>query len=547
MELKSYDLQRKVSDIDESQYFTGRIINQPQQKSKTVKLLLKSVGYKGRFNWYKCRIKILAHIQKDVNSCKLEQGDIIVAMTNIRKPCGPENPYQFNYKRYLYYKGIARESYIRSGTWEIIGHGKSLMIYSSQLRNKLLRLYKRYGFKNDEFAVLSALTLGFRDDLRPETKRSFVSAGVMHTLAVSGLHTGIVFYVLNIIFGFLSENRYGKIIKLILVILLLWFYALLTGASISVIRASAMFSLIQIGNSIKRTINIYNILAALAFFLFLFNPFQVFDVGFQLSFLAVLSIVFFQPRFYRILTFRNRIIDRVWMLFTVSIAAQIGTFPVVIYYFHNFPLYFWITNILILPPVAIVIYLALLLFIFSPLNKAAFVIAGFLDIVLMLINNFVNTVKKFPSSLIEGLYNSLAETILLYAIIISVSVFILFKKRISLIVCQIFIICFLSFKMLRKYSIYKQKEIVIFNVNKYSVVNLIDGKKNYLITDLNTEGINEKLPDPVKDYWLRRGVYDVSRIFNISELTGNEKACNEDGGIYYGNIGGNPILNFKGK
>ncbi len=547
MELKLNDSQRFLPQTEKSEYFFAEVIDQPQHKANTVKVLLKITGHRDSLQWYKCKMKALTYFQKDNNTGKISNGDIIILKTILRQVKEPANPYEFNYKRFLRFKGIIYQSYIKSGTWQIAGHGKSLMIFASHLRNELLKLYRKYGFDNDEFAVLSALTLGYKDELGAEIKKAFSSAGAMHILAVSGLHTGIIFYVLNILFGFLGKMAYGKTIKLILVVLLLWFYALLTGLSISVIRAASMFSLIQFGNSFRRTINIYNILAVLAFFILVINPLQMCDVGFQLSFLAVLSIVFFQPRFYKLLTFNNRIIDKIWLLFTVSIAAQLGIFPIIIFYFHHFPVYFWITNLLIILPVAVVIYLAIMLFIFSPLGQVAFIIAKSLNLILVLINLFVNTVEKFPFSLIDGIYNTFTETVILYLIIISISVFVIYKYRIHLRIALFCILCFLSINLYRKYIINKQSKIVVFNINKFTALNFIEGRNNYLFTSIDVEDKDKILLNSVQNYWIKHGISDINKLISLIDSTGNRKACNNIGGLTFRYLHNNLLFNFKGK
>jgi competence protein ComEC len=546
-ESESYYTKRIYSNIFNSKCFIAKIISEPQQKNKTFKLIMRIIGFEDSNVLRKCNIKILAYIHKDFNSERLTQGDIIVTKTLLRQIQGPDNPYEFDYKRFMYYNGIAFTSYIKAGTWKLTGHSDNLKTYSVRLRNHFLGLYRKYGFENDEFAVLSALTLGYRDELSTEIKRSFSNAGIMHILAVSGLHTGIVFYVLNFVFGFLLNFRYGKTIRLILVILALWIYAFLTGASITVIRASAMFSLIHFGKYIKRTVNIYNIIAALVFFLLVFNPFQVFDMGFQLSFLAVLSIIFFQHRLYKLLTFKSYLPDRIWILFTASISAQIGTFPVVIYYFHHFPSWFWLTNIIILPLVALVIYLAILLFILSPIPQVALFVSKFLNLVLMLINSIAHTVNQIPFSLIDGIYNSLTETIMLYAIIISLSIYIISKNKFYLLISMSCIICFLSLNLYKRYNIYRQREIVIFNIRGYSVINFIRSRNNLMVTGMNPAVSDKVLHGSVKNYWIRHGVSDRINILNTSDLTVNNTVCDTICRICCCNIYGNPVFSFGGK
>ena len=178
----------------------------------------------------------------------------------------------------------------------------------------------------------------------------------MHVLAVSGLHVGIIFFILNFLLTPLNRNKRLLKIKLFLLVGALWFYAFLTGLSPSVMRSCTMFSFIVVGENLNKRTNIYNTLAASAFLLMLINPLIIFGAGFQLSYIAVISIVFFQPRLAALVAVKNRILKYVWDLFTVSVAVQIGTAPISIFYFHQFPVYFWLSNFIVIPGAALILY-----------------------------------------------------------------------------------------------------------------------------------------------------------------------------------------------
>lgn len=538
----------KISgQISRAEYYLCKIINQPDRRSGTVKVLLRIISYKDSISWYKCKTNMQAYFQKDNKTGSLSCGNIIIIKSELQEFNNLNNPCEFDYKRFMEHRGIKYRSFIKTGTWETIGQYNGLKIFAVKLRNKLLGLYRIYGIKDKEFAVLSAFTLGYRDELNPEIRQAFISAGAMHFLAVSGLHVGIIFYVLNILFGFLRKIKYGKSVKLILIILILWSYALLTGLSPSVLRASAMFTLIQIGISFNRTINIYNILAVTAFLILIYNPLQISDAGFQLSFLAVLSIFYFQPLFYKLLIFKNRILDKVWMISTVSVSAQLGVFPVIIYYYHHFPVYFWLTNILIIIPLALSMYLAIVLFIIYPIGQVAFIIAEILKLILRLINFFIMTVEKLPASIIENIYNNLVETILLYLLIITISMFVLFKHRRYLNVSLLCIICFLSVNLQRDYKMYRQKKIIVFNINDHTVVNFIKGSNSYLLTDLSLEKENRILLSSVQNYWLKHGVSDFRKVIHTGDSIDN--TCNYDNtaGLHIKRLFDNMFINFRGK
>ena len=542
------DYQENISaKINIAEYYLCKINNHPETKSNSVKVLLRIIGYKNSGCWYKCKTNILAYFQKDNNAKTLSSGKVIILKSRLQEVSNSKNPCEFDNKKFLERKGIRYQSYIKTGTWQTVGQCNGLKIFAVKLRNKLLNLYRKYGINDNEFAVLSAFTLGYKYELNPEIRNAFISAGAMHFLAVSGLHVGIIFYVLNNLFKFCGKIKYGKNIKLILIVIILWFYALLTGLSSSVIRASAMFTLIQAGISLNRTINIYNVLAFAAFSILICHPLEIYDAGFQLSFLAVLSIIFFQPLFYRLLNLKNRILDKVWMLFTVSVSAQIGVFPIIIYYFHHFPVYFWLSNILIIFPLALSIYLAISLFIFNPVNQVALIIAKILNLVLKIINFFVMTIEKLPGSLVENIYNNHSETILLYMFIISISIFIILKNRHYFTVSLLCVICFLSINFIRKYKIYQQNKIIVFNINKYTAINFINGRNNYLLTDLNPEKDRRILLNTVQNYWLKHGINDISKVIDIGASASNNQILDNTAQLHIKQLFNNMFVSFRDK
>ena len=233
------------------------------------------------------------------------------------------------------------------------------------MRDKLLNILKENGLKNNELAVASALILGYKDDLGEELKHSYSSAGATHVLAVSGLHVGIIFLVLNFLLNILDKNDRFKISKAILLICFLWAYATITGLSPSVVRAATMFSFVTIGKSFGKSSSIYNTLCASAFVLLVYNPYLIMEVGFQLSYLAVVGIVYFQSIIYKWIYVKNKFLKYIWMITSVSIAAQLTTFPLGLLYLHQSPTYLFASNLFVIPGAMLIIGLGILLFITS--------------------------------------------------------------------------------------------------------------------------------------------------------------------------------------
>ncbi|MEA3318280.1 MAG: ComEC/Rec2 family competence protein, partial [Bacteroidota bacterium] len=334
----------KIKSVDEKLYSSiVYLTSEPAETENSVKAFGKILCLKDSASYKSINLNTLLYFKKDSNSKKLKIGDKLVLKSYINEIKHNGNPNAFNYKKYLSYKGIKYQAYIKSGNWEIIDSniGNPILLYANKIRRNLLSVYKEYDISGDELAVLSALTLGYKSDLSNEIKQSYAASGAMHILAVSGLHVGIIFIILNNLLFFLERNYFGKIIKVLIIIGFLAFYTLLTGMSSSVLRASIMFACFSFGNLFNRQTNIYNTLAVSAFIILAFNPYAIMDVGFQLSYIAVISIVFFQAKIYGLINISNYIGNKIWELLSVSIAAQIGTFPIAIYYFHQFPNYFW--------------------------------------------------------------------------------------------------------------------------------------------------------------------------------------------------------------
>ncbi len=547
MKSKLYYRDKLSGEINSKGCYLCKITNQPDLRPGTVKALLKIIGYKDTTGWQRCKTNLQAYFYNDNGSGSLSCGDIIVIKTRLQQFKNLKNPCEFDYKRFMERKGIKYRSYIKKGRWQTIGHYNGLNTFAVKLRNRLLGLYREHGIRNREFAVLSAFTLGYRHELDPELKQAFISAGAMHFLAVSGLHAGIIFYVLNILFRFLERIQYGKGAKLIFIILILWFYALLTGLSPSVLRASAMFTLIQTGIYFNRTISISNILAVTAFLILIYNPLQISDPGFQLSFLAVSGIISFQPLLYKSLIFKNRILNKVWIVSTVSVSAQLGVFPLIIYYYHHFTVYFWLTNILIIIPLALSMYLAIVLFVIYPFGQVASIVARILVLILKLIDFFIMTIEKLPGSIIKNIYNNVTETILLYLIIITTGMFVIIKQRKYLHASLLCIIFFLSVNLLRCYKIYRQKRIIVFNINNHTAVNFIKGRNSYLVTDLNTEKENRVLLSPARNYWLKHGVSDIDKVIYPGDSSGNVVNYDTTGELHVKRMSHNIFVNFRGK
>ncbi len=450
----------------------------------------------------------MLYFEKDSIIEKTGYGDLILAQTYMNQIRPPSNPYEFDYKSYLAKKGIYHQSYIPKDAWQEtdINRGNWLFSFSFSLREKVLTAFKKNGIHGREYAVASALVLGYKGKLDKELQEDFAGAGAMHVLCVSGLHVGIIYVIINSLLIFFNRIPKGRIFKTIIILIVIWFYAILTGMSPSVLRASTMFSFVAIAVSIKRNTNIYNTIAASAFILLVINPLLITEVGFQLSYAAVIGIIILQPKIYQLWKPRNIILDKIWALTGVSIAAQLATFPMAIYYFQQFPNYFILTNLLVIPLASIVLYGGLLVAIFSIIPQISLFLAGIFSKILMAMHSSVSLIENLPHSTSTGLQLNETEVILLYLIIIFFVHFLILKKLKQLKIALLLSILLLTSFNIGKWKTQHQKKLIVYNTKNFSAIDFVSGTTNYFFSDTALSAREDIFEYSIRNNWWRSGV-----------------------------------------
>ena len=463
-------------------------------KAKSFKCEVEVIAGKSDNDWQNTEGKAILYFAKDSLTELLKYGDKIIINGKWNAIENPSNPAQFNYKSYLYNSGITAQQYVKNDAWKLISNQKdfSIMKFAFIYQKKLLRILES-NFQDEELAVISALLLGYKDLLDRETIMTYASSGAMHVLAVSGLHVGIIYLVLNSLFFFFGNIKYGNYIKAILLILSLWAYALLTGLSPSVLRAATMFSFIIIGSALKRETNIYNTLAASAFVLLLYNPYILLQVGFQLSYAAVLGIVYLQPKMYNLFRPSNWLMDKVWAITTVSIAAQLATFPLGMYYFHQFPNYFLLSNLFVIPLATFIINGGILLFVVSAIPVFSSYISWLINKLLLFLNLSVKWVESLPYSLSLGISITKVETLIIFAVIVLFIIAVRDKRARTIQVAFCVAILFMGMQVDEQYSTKQQQYFIVYDVPKESAIDFVDGNQNYFIASQSLNNDKSKM------------------------------------------------------
>ena len=483
-------------ELFEKGTFMAVVLETPLEKQNSYKSLLQIEAVSYSDSILPTKETVIAYFSKTDSIAELTAGDIIVFDNPPQTIENSNNPYEFDYKNYLEKKLIYRQVYIPANNFlKTRQTKKSISIWAEQTREKLLQIYRSQPIDETEFEILSALTLGYKRELEPETKRIFSASGASHVLAVSGLHIGIVFYLITLFFGFLRRIKNGRFLFMLISITTLWTYAFITGMSPSVMRAATMFSIFAIGENLNRRSNIYNLLAASAIILLLINPNNLFDIGFQLSYTAVFGIVFLQPKLDKMIFVRNKILKFFWMLVTVSLAAQIATFPITSYYFGQFPTYFWLTNTFIIPAVMVLIPIGILLLFVSTVPVISTILAFLLNYILKITYFLLSSIYQLPFSV----FNISIEPYQFLFLITTVGFAFVFIKNQKIFYLKaslfsIFVVLFTTI-VLTIYQL-KQTEIIVYNTGKNTAIQLINGKLNYIVT-------NEKLTNEEK--WFHPG------------------------------------------
>ena len=505
----------------------------PQLKEKSVKLIVNVDRLISEKQMKNTIGKAVIYIKKDSLSSMIEYGDVILFKNSLNPVTSSGNPYEFNYKRYLECRNINYRGYLTGEGWKLIpGVKKSffeeIIYYSGKARNYMLGIFTRNGLTGTEYAVASALILGFTDNLDADILSEFSATGAMHILSVSGLHVGIIFIVLSFILSFLDKNKAGSMFKSFLLLSFVWFYAFITGLSPPVLRSAFMISVVIFGKVLRKETDIYNSLIFSAFILLLIDPYNIVNVGFQLTYLAVAGIALINPYIaglwvpmvWNSMKSKNRVlitikkvlnlvVENVWSITTVSIAAQLLTFPLGFYYFHQFPVYFLVTNLIVIPVSTLIIYIGVLILVIFPVPYLPALFTRIFAWLIAFMNSVIHHIEKLPGSLWKGIYINAPESLAIYILVI-LSVFYIFEKKAYLFkyILAICLVLLLSFTY-REFKEFKQSRIIVYQVNKANLIEFIEGKQAFLAGDPISLNDSKKIGFSVKNNHICSGIIQV--------------------------------------
>ena len=468
----------------EIEAYQAVVTEEPQIKTKSVKAVvqIQRVFASGETEALSGRVNL--YLNKET-ATDLRYGDLLLIKGKPQRMTGPLNPGEFDYRNYLVYNNIFHQHFAQDD-FEILGNQppSAIMNYALTLRGRCRKVLTGLLPDDKVRGVVLALVIGAKDELDVEVQQAYAASGAMHVLAVSGLHVGIVYGLILLLFKQLRlHSGKGRWWLAATSIAVLWIYAFVTGLSPSVLRAVTMFSFIALGKALQRNTNIYNTLAASAFVLLWYNPYLIMSVGFQLSYLAVFGIVYLQPKFYGLLEVKSAFLDKIWAITCVSFAAQLATGPLSMLYFHQFPAYFFLSNLFIIPAALLILVMGLSLLALGWIPFIGTAIGWTLTKFVWLTNELVFMVEGIPGSLIDGINLKTYESWLIYFSIIF-ALLLFHKKRFKYIVSAILMSFVFGVSQILDRSHYSDKSAVsFFNVSNASVFDFQLGRHAKLVGD----------------------------------------------------------------
>ena len=433
--------------------------------------------------------KLLVYLAADTASRRLLPGQGIQFTAGVQALRSPKNPAAFDFAAWQARHNVFHQARVAADQWQVYNDQPSLQGWAYLMRERMVNILRRYlPVNSPEFAVGAALILGKKDALSTDLRNAYAETGAVHVLAVSGLHLGFIAWGLGLVFGWGPFRRPSwKWVRLICILAGIWLFALITGLPPSVQRAATMFSAVWIGIVLGRQSSIYNTLGASAFLLLLIDPFILFDIGFQLSYLALLGIVFFQPRIYRSFTTRWWLLDKTWALLSVALAAQLTTFPLSLYYFHQFPIYFLLSGVVVVLAASIILGLGVALFISSFFPLLASVIGKLLFGVLWLNNAFIFQLRQLPGHLVEGIWVDPWQVFALLASVCLVGIYTIKKEARFLLLALAALLIVFGVNFWHQAKLRQQKRWIVYHQYKATVIDAITGRQRYTISSLTEE------------------------------------------------------------
>lgn len=455
------------------------------EKANTYKALAKAEAVMANGEWKMVRGNVLVYFKKDSTLSALQYGSQLIIQKKLQPIANSGNPGGFNYKQYCAFQDIHYQVYLQPKEYFLSEkpHKNIFTALLINLRSHVLFILRKYIPGKKETGVAEALLIGYRYDLDKDLVQAYSNTGVVHIIAISGMHLGLIYGLMLVLLKPFYKRKWIHWLKPLLIIIVLWGFTLLAGAVASILRSAVMFSFIVIGESLARRTNIYNTLAASAFCLLVYNPYFLWDVGFQLSYAAVIGIVLFMKPIYQLCYFSNKILNSIWQLNAVTLSAQILTLPMIIFYFHQFPNLFVFTNFIAVPLSGFILYGELLLLIFAKMPFANDIIGKGVSCLISQMNNTIERTNLLPFAITENIQINLLQTVIMYLAICYLARWLLLKKIKGLLISLMFMTVLVFLRGRKLLHQINQHTLVVYNIPQRKAIDVMEGDTYHFIGD----------------------------------------------------------------
>lgn len=487
----------KVDWASEKQAYRVMVLDVPVEKPRSIQ----------------CKVRVdnqvvLLYLPKDSLASHVTLGDELLVYTQIQKPKNQGNPYEFDYETYLYHQGISGTAYAYSGHWMKSDRTPTLTLKQRALviRERMMEQFRVWGLNQEQLPLISALTLGCKRELEEEVRDIYADAGISHVLALSGMHIGIVWLLLDFLLRPLALARGGRWVKSFLSVSLLWLFAFVVGLEASVVRAVVMCMLMELARLSGRKSLSMNTLAIAALAMLIYRPFYLYDVGFQLSFVAVASIILFYPLILRAFSIKNRFYRNMVGILAVSMAAQLGTAPLVMYYFFNFSVYFLLTNLVAALIVPFIIYGTVAMAVLSFCHPLREWVVWMLNLLAEWLTDVARVVSELPGATFSMGQTSSLEICLFYGLLGIAFLYGQRAKRGLLIKGLGVCVCLLAAHLWSAFPRTKGAEIVFYNIRNCPVVHLIEANGTSFLASEAGDSVVDVLKKVARPFWEKEKV-----------------------------------------
>lgn len=463
----------------------ARITSVPIQREKSMRVEAEVIGIDRNGIQIVASGKIMLTLACDSVNRTIGPDDVLAAAARILPIPAPANPGEFDYASFLKNRKIFRQSYARSNEWKLIQQATSHSVSGQFLiwREYFIEKFRSHIDGQEEFSVLAALILGKTEFIGQDMMQAYASAGAIHILAVSGLHVGLIYVVLAPVLRRIFPGKSKKWLKFLIPASILWLYAGVTGFSPSVLRAALMFTAFIVADTWERNSSSYNTIGISAFLLLCWNPSMIFELGFQLSYLAVLGIILLQKKIGDSVPITNHRVQKIWQLTAVTLAAQITTFPLSMYYFHQFPVYFVFSNLIVIPISTVLLYAGLVFLLVCWIPHVADLAANISATITTWMNAIITWFDQLPMSTWRGYSPGFAEMVLLYILMFALSAWVFWKKKRALLIALIMLLSLGIWHAVEGHVCSKQNLCCIHAIRNHTCITVVVGPNAYVVAD----------------------------------------------------------------